>query len=890
MVDVLALPDGRDHRLDRAYAALDAGQVSVLSFDLFDTVLWRQVPRPSDAFLLLGERLATTEALVDWLDPWAFRRLRIGAEDRARADSDAAGDTTEVTIHRIWAELAPAVLVTPDPAAGVAAEVALERQITVADLDIVELIDAADAHGCPIAVVSNTYLTETQLIGLVDRPELAPLRNARIFSSCAYGVHKTNGLWKVVIKELGVPAERILHIGDDRDADVSAPGDLGVRAVHFRHVDSLLRPILDREFAMPLRRQAPSAAVVSVKYGDFGITGLRAKVIARPHLERFAPDVAIGWTYGAGVLGPVLAGFADWVHGRVVDADLPTAWCMMREGELLADLVGRVAEVRRSGLDARPLWLSRHVTARAALARADDEELRSLLVRRLSPTVGRYLTNLGLSLAEVPDLRGRADRRMDDPGLVDEVIGRLVGCDQVRLRILTESAAARARLLRYLRSTIGEPEAVALVDLGWGATIQRNLARVFQVAGVATRTIGLYLATNDSSVSRSLDGLHIEGYLIQNGQPEWAIDEIGRSPEVIEQACLATTGSVIDFDEKGAAVLDNSVPPPTQVISKVAVQQGVRALQTEWLRYERLSSTWTRPADRRERPQLIEILRMSITKPTASEARAFGSWGHEDNFGADDRERIVPDRLGPAVPYLAPQDLAEMTMNDAFWPAGLAAEYDPVLAAASASIAEGRVPCEVFDCSWSPTDMEASHTGGGLRGWAGRQTRPLRVNRNGLSYARFDLRRPHIEAVRFDPTDQAAVIRLDWVELTLTVEGRPGPQRMRYDTEADLAALRYIGCRWLGDGLVVSTGSDPQVHFLIGPAVEGNVSQAILEVGFAVLVLPGRTPAPGLTSTPYRAVAAHTAARFRAEAQDGWPALRHDALGAARRLARRMMP
>lgn len=890
VLDVLALPDGRDHRLDRAYAALDAGQVSVLSFDVFDTILWRQVPRPSDAFLLLGDRLARAEAMVDWVDPWAFRRLRIGAEDRARARSVAAGESVEVTIHQIWAELAAAVLRHPDPAAGVAAELALEMEVTVADLDIAELIDAADAHGCPVALVSNTYLTESQLLALLDRPELEPLRNAKIFPSCAYGVHKTNGLWKVVVKELGVPAERILHVGDDADADVNAPGEHGVRSIHFLHLEAPLRPAFDREGATPPRQRAPSGAVVHPRYGDFGVTGLRAKVVARPCLERYAPDVASGWAYGAGVLGPVLAGFAAWAHDRVLTAGLTTAWCMMREGELLADLIGRVAVARRTGLDARPLWLSRHVTARAALCRADEAELRALLVRRVSPTVGRFVANLGLSLAELPELRSRAGGRLDDPGLVDEVVSRLTGTEQLRLRILAESAAARARLLRYLRSTIGEPDTVALVDLGWGATIQRNLARVFAAAGIATRTVGLYLATNDTSVGRSLDSLHIEGYLIQNGQPEWAIDQIGRSPEVVEQACLATTGSIIDFDAAGEPVLDASVPPPPQVISKMAVQQGIRALQTEWLRYERLSSTWTQPTDGLERANLIEILRTSIVAPTAAEARTFGGWGHEDNFGADDRERIVPDRLGPAVPYLSPLDLAEMTMNDAFWPAGLAAEYDPALAAAADSIAEGKVTPAVFDASWCPTDMEAFHNGGGLRGWAGRQSRPLRVNRNGLSYARFDLRRPNVVAVRFDPTDAASVVRLDWVELTLTVDGRVGVQRVRYDTEAELAALRYIGCRWLPGGLLVSTAADPQIHLLIAPLVDGTCSRVILEVGFAALVLPASAPAPDVSSVAYRAAATHAAARLRAEAQEGWPALRHDALGTARRMARRVLP
>lgn len=880
-----ALPRGGAHRLTEARQLVEDGAISVVSLDVFDTLLWRIVPRPSDAFLLLGTELLRTGLLRGWVDPPALRRLRMTAEERARARRDRNGAGTEVTLEEIWAEFPPEVLVDANPGRMADREVELERRVTHPDLDIVDFAAFATERGCSLILVSNTYLTIRRLARLIGRPELEAVRTARLFPSCAFGVHKANGLWKVVLQELDVAGNRVLHVGDEVLSDVEVPHSHGIQTVHYPRMGAATEEVLRRDGVLPPDPLGPAPAVVHPVAGDLGFTGLRAKVAGRVESGDLPPDLAAAWHFGASVLGPVLTGFADWVHRRVSEIGVRNVWCMMREGEFLADLVARVAAHRDDEVAVKPIWLSRHVTARATLAEANSMELRKLLMRRLSPTVGQYIGNLGLSLGEVPEFRPIAEAVMDHAEVVDPVIDGLSSSDHLRARILAEAAQARQRLIGYLRATIGDgTEPTVLVDLGWGGTIQYQLATVLKVAGIPGRLVGLYLATNEVACDRILDGLEISGYLTSCGTPEYAIAQIGRSPEVIEQACLATAGSVVDFTDDGTEVLDGSIPPPAQVVSKLVTQHGVRAFQQEWLRYEGSVGAW--PAlDGTERQMLLEILRASVVRPTRQEARTYGAWTHEDNFGVERRERIVPDRLGPYVPYLSPPDLLEMTMQDAFWPLGLASEYDPALAAATQAVIDGAVPMDAFNPGRHPAAAELRVDCG--EGFGEAQRRPLRTNRNGLSYLRFVIEQPGIQVLRFDPCDHPGVFRVDWIELLLKVAGHADVQRVRIEGESQLAGLVYSGCRWLYDGVAVGLNDDPQVHIPLAGRAAGDVYAVEVQVALAVLPLPVATRAVDLDAGDFGGRLAWTVAKIRSEAaQGGLPAVGRGVLRIARRAVR----
>ncbi|HLI00270.1 MAG TPA: hypothetical protein VKV06_05755, partial [Acidimicrobiales bacterium] len=276
--------------------------------------------------------------------------------------------------------------------------------------------------------------------------------------------------------------------------------------------------------------------------------------------------------------------------------------------------------------------------------------------------------------------------------------------------------------------------------------------------------------------------------------------------------------------------------------------------------------------DGEERPQLLEILRRSVSAPTSEEARVFGAWTHDDNFGVDLRERVIPDRLGTYVPYLSPADLVEMTMQEAFWPLGLAAEYDQELAAAAQAILAGHVSRGAFDARRHPRVVEMAVDTG--HGWTNLQSRPLRINHNGLSYVHFDLRGEGIKTVRLDPCDGPALWRVDWIELGLRIRGAAQATRIVLQDAHELSMLGYSGSRWLYDGVGISTGADPELHIPLAGRAPGEVYGVELTAALAVLPLP---PAPhdqqiGVGKRDYGTTLSWALDKLRTEAATGGPA------------------
>ena len=117
----------------------------------------------------------------------------------------------------------------------------------VPDLDVVELVRAAQDRGLQLVAVSDTYFSESQLRLFIARGPLAPARFDRVFASSHHRAGKGSGLFSVVLEELGCRPEELLHVGDNHEADVAAPQRLGIRTVYFERRPPGLARILERE-------------------------------------------------------------------------------------------------------------------------------------------------------------------------------------------------------------------------------------------------------------------------------------------------------------------------------------------------------------------------------------------------------------------------------------------------------------------------------------------------------------------------------------------------------------------------------------------------------------------------------------------------------------------
>lgn len=819
----------------RVYAALDHDDVAVLSVDVFDTVLWRTVPEPVHAFPLIARRLLDHGLLARHITPATFFHLRIRAEAQARAVLRAETGSEEVDLAQIYEQLPLHVRLHQPVARAVAAEVEVERELLLADLEIAELLAAAQDRGKRIVAVSDTYFTELQLRTLLDLPLLRDLHFDRLFVSNTHGVGKGHGLFEVVLRELQVDASALVHVGDNEVADVTTPRRLGIRTVLFERRPPELAEVVQREQVLGGWDRR----------GDAGLTSLRAKVHSRTAVEALPPQLQPFWRYGAVTLGPVLTGFAEWVQLRAQEVGVDRVHCLMREGAVLADLVDNAGSYLDSPVRAEKAWLSRQVCARAGLEQATAKELDTLLTRRRLPTVREFCTTLGVRVEQLPQLASRGDARLNDPVLREQVLQALANDPDRRGEILATSRALRERVVRYVRGLVRGGSRLVVVDIGWGGSIQAMLQRILQSEGVPIEVLGLYLVTHAGALDRIMAGNDLDGFLSVHGDPGPVTTAIMRSPEILEQVCMPDFGSQVDLTSGLEPVLAPQGVDAglVQSAERDAVQKGYFAFQREWGRYVTLQpGRLPRLADY---PDLLRaVLARSVVLPTEAEARLFSGWVHDENYGSEGTEPIVGSGIARALRHLDPAGLAAVPMGELYWPFGLAALRDPHLAWAAAEVAVGRMSAEVVSSVVESGDFEVFIDSGYGYSETAKVGVQARRNRFGLSYVAVTLRGELIRKVRLDPVNAPAVLRIDWVILRCWQHGTAEPVELVLDTAAALQRLRLTGCSWLRPKVLLVDSCDPNLELSLEGVVPGTVYEVDVQCAYAVLLTAPPEPSP----------------------------------------------
>lgn len=123
---------------------------------------------------------------------------------------------------------------------------------------------------------------------------------------------------------------------------------------------------------------------------------------------------------------------------------------MMGSGRLLAQMVNAAASSADAPVGADPIWLSRGLCARASIVDGTAAELRTLLRRSTTSTMGEYCATLGVDIGELDGFEGSAGTPLDDPARARALVEQLTRDPGVMERILAGGTELRARIVRYL--------------------------------------------------------------------------------------------------------------------------------------------------------------------------------------------------------------------------------------------------------------------------------------------------------------------------------------------------------------------------------------------------------------------------------------------------------
>lgn len=590
----------------------------VLSLDCFDTLVWREVMTPTDAFYRLAERPAFREHGLS-------ARSRISAETAARAARHMRDGMHEVLLGDIYRAALPAAD-EAQIARLVDDELALEEEICFAFGPMLELVRRAKARGMRIVIVSDTYLDEVQLRQLIATAlRVATLEGLidEVFCSSSYGVSKFNGLFGHVVKALGVDAQTILHVGDNPAADVVGAYKSGVRGVHFSAFGEQLDEVL--------RLQAAAANIlVQGVRSERALPGLCHALWAE-HARGIGAAQRIGHT----MLGPVMLGYVRWVADLALElqrrGERPHLVFLLRDGFFphrvferlraadagLADIPHSEAEISRFSGYAASFSDLEHVNEYLSFIGSSDR-YDALAKQLLLPSK----TAAGL----IREAKAKPNGW--------RVFAKRIREQQTLRQILASSAAYRRRMMHYLRDTVGikEGETVVFVDLGYAGTVQTKVQPAME-QDLGVKVNGAYLLLRDVHTAHA-DKI---GWLDRRGMDPRSVQSLVNHIAMLEQLCTCDLQSVVDYTDDGKPIrrtgeLSERQDTLRDEIQMAALEFVERALAANPNR------GWQRPEAVRDTG--AALLGRFLFLPTREEIEVLNDFHHDVNLGTKDLMRL----------------------------------------------------------------------------------------------------------------------------------------------------------------------------------------------------------------------------------------------------------
>ncbi len=198
----------------KQFSACDISKSDIISFDVFDTLIYRKVKTPMDVFDLI------------YIDDVGFKDKRIIAGREAKQ----CCEKEDCTLKEIYDLLPDCKEEKKEELMG--REIEAELSVCYANDEALTFYNKCKALGKRVIIVSDMYLSG-EVISQILKDNGYELDGVKVYVSSEYGLTKRSGnLFKHVIQEEG--STSILHIGDNAISDFAVPRREGLKAFLYR--------------------------------------------------------------------------------------------------------------------------------------------------------------------------------------------------------------------------------------------------------------------------------------------------------------------------------------------------------------------------------------------------------------------------------------------------------------------------------------------------------------------------------------------------------------------------------------------------------------------------------------------------------------------------------
>lgn len=450
----------------------------VISFDIFDTLIFRPFSSPTDVFYLIGEKF-------DFLD---FKNLRVWAEWDARMKCRQKNGHTEVSLQDIWENLEEDTGLNAEE--GMRLECETEEKLCYANPYMLQVWKRLQKLGKRMIIVSDMYLPRSCIERILQKTGYTGAE--RIYISNEYGENKAGGdLFHRVIRDFS--DARIVHIGDNPHSDQKMAKASGLDILPYQNVN---KNVL-------LYRPMDMSSMIGGAY----------RGLVSNHLyngsEKFSIDYEYGYVYG----GLFVVGYCHFIHEYYEQHYLDQLLFLARDGDILRRVYQKLYPDDRTVY----VYWSRKAATKLMADEDKHDFFRRFIYHKVNQkvTIGEALRSMELEqlLPELSDWQeiwdvwerksgaGRKQKFIDlraEDELTDKnayLLRRFIEAKWER--VMTHYEEQQVAAEKYYREILHGCENVAAVDIGWAGSGALALSHLVEkVWGMDCKITGIVAGTN----------------------------------------------------------------------------------------------------------------------------------------------------------------------------------------------------------------------------------------------------------------------------------------------------------------------------------------------------------------------------------------------------------
>jgi len=420
-------------RIDNRLYGSKLAEYDVISLNLFDTFLIKNVMDDSDVYSLIGMKLEIN----------GFCAIRQKAEQEAiKRIRDKYGKKVPdlYAIYEIiqeWCDIEPEI--------GISTEIAVETAIYELNPYWFETICQLIRSKKIVLLMSDAPLHEMEIRKMLEQMGL--VWKGYIFTACDCGVTKESGKLFEHVKGLLGNEKRYIHIGDNRVDDVHMAKIHRWDSIFYQDVHKVGRPY---------RRIGKSVIVESITGGIINTT-LHNGIRELSALEEF------GFNY----FGRLHIGYCQWLNHLVKSERIDKLLFVSRDGYLIKKIYDKYF----GEIPSEYIYVSRYALSQITV----DENMESFIRQNLSPvaseskmTVAAVFEKLQLEMfvPELEDAGIKTDSLLCKRNL--KTIKSFLYYNKKSIAKIYGTQCDAA--VKYFKEMLSDSNRVCVVDIGWHGT------------------------------------------------------------------------------------------------------------------------------------------------------------------------------------------------------------------------------------------------------------------------------------------------------------------------------------------------------------------------------------------------------------------------------------